>query len=111
FVDLARSEEIEHVRSVRCPGRWYQRRKVAVTLLKRIFGRGTAAGPDRETIEGWVREGFQRHVERRSDEAQELFRKVLEHEPRHADALFFLGSAAAQDGRELEAIDFFERAI
>ncbi|MGH8765173.1 MAG: tetratricopeptide repeat protein, partial [Burkholderiales bacterium] len=82
-----------------------------MTLLKRIFGRGAAAAPDREILDQWMREAFELHLGQKSDQAQELLRKVLEHDPRRPDVLYFLGCVAVQDGRELEAIDYFERAV
>ena len=84
-----------------------------MTLLQRLFSgkRDSAAAPDRETLDRWVREGFDQHRNRDFEAAQDLFRKVLEHDPRRADVLYFLGSVASENGRELEAIDYFERAV
>jgi predicted O-linked N-acetylglucosamine transferase (SPINDLY family)/predicted SAM-dependent methyltransferase len=82
-------------------------------LLSRLFSRRQGADPelDGETLAGWVRDGYDHHVRGNSEQAQRLFQQVLEHDPRHADALFFLGAVAAADRRELEAIHYLERAV
>lgn len=82
-----------------------------MTLLKRLFSGSAAEAPDREMLERWVREAFELHLDRKFEEAQELFRKVLEHDPRRPDVLYFLGYVATQAGRELEAIHYFEQAV
>lgn len=84
-----------------------------MTLLKRLFSGSaeSAPAPDTEQRERWVREAFQLHLEGRHEEVQDLCRKVLEHDPRHPDVLYFLGSLAAEDRRELEAIQYFEQAV
>ena len=45
------------------------------------------------------------------DRAQELCRRILEHEPAHADAHFLIGMIAAQKRRFDKALEFVDRAI
>jgi predicted O-linked N-acetylglucosamine transferase (SPINDLY family)/predicted SAM-dependent methyltransferase len=71
----------------------------------------TAAPPDREALDRWMREAFDLHRGGEYEAAQSLFRKVLEHDPRRPDVLYFLGCVAGENGRELEAIDYLERAV
>jgi predicted O-linked N-acetylglucosamine transferase (SPINDLY family) len=51
--------------------------------------------------------------ERRGDAegADALYRRVLEHEPGHTDALYFLGRMASRDRRIDEAIALFQQAV
>ena len=51
------------------------------------------------------------HQAGRLAEAERVYREILEAEPRHFDALHFLGVAAYQQGRNAEAVDFISRAI
>ncbi|MCC6212857.1 MAG: tetratricopeptide repeat protein [Burkholderiales bacterium] len=84
-----------------------------MTFLKRLFSgiSGPASAPDAETLERWVREAFEQHLSGKHEQAQELFRQVLDRDPRRPDVLYFLGCVAAEDRRELEAIHFFEQAV
>ncbi len=81
-------------------------------LLGRLMSRRpqavAATGP--EDVAAWVKTGYDLQAKGNAEEAHRLFHKVLEHQPRHADALYFLGCSAISDGRELEAIDYFEKA-
>ncbi|OGA55760.1 MAG: hypothetical protein A3G81_19560 [Betaproteobacteria bacterium RIFCSPLOWO2_12_FULL_65_14] len=70
-----------------------------------------AGAPGRETLDAWLREGFDRAGEGDAAEAERLYRKVLEHDPRDADALYFLGSLAMGGGREAEAAELYRKAI
>ena len=54
---------------------------------------------------------MQQHQMGRLDEAQSLYRQVLERDPNHADALGLLGTAMFQSGRADEAIELLRRAI
>lgn len=51
------------------------------------------------------------HQAGRLAEAERLYQDILRSEPRHFDALHFLGVAAYQQGRHAEAVDFISRAI
>jgi predicted O-linked N-acetylglucosamine transferase (SPINDLY family)/predicted SAM-dependent methyltransferase len=81
-------------------------------LLSRLIRRKAESetAPDREAIDAWVREGYDAQCHGDAARALQLFHRVLDNDPRHPDALFFLGSVATEDSRELEAVDFFERA-
>lgn len=67
--------------------------------------------PDRETLDGWLREGYDHQKRGDLAEAERLYDRILEHDPGDADALFFLGIIAMNDGREARAADLFQRAI
>ena len=43
-------------------------------------------------------------------EAHEIYRRVLETDPNHADALHFAGVLAHQEGRSEEAVALIEKA-
>ena len=70
-----------------------------------------AAAPDRETLDAWLRDGYDHAIRGELAEAQRLYGNILERDPRYADALYFLGVIATMDGREMEATDLFRRAI
>jgi protein O-GlcNAc transferase len=53
----------------------------------------------------------QHHAAGRLDAAEQLYRRVLDDSPRHADAAFLLGSIALQSGRAIEARNLFRRAV
>ena len=69
-----------------------------------------APAPDRETLDGWLRTGYDQFVAGQAAEAQHSFQKILEHDPRDADALFFLGVIAVNDNRETEACELYRKA-
>lgn len=84
-----------------------------MSWLAGILGRKPplASAPDRETLDAWLRTGYDHATRADVEEAQRLYRKILEHDPRDADALYFLGLIASNDGREMEAADLFRQAI
>ena len=47
----------------------------------------------------------------RPDQAIQLFRQAIEHDPKNADALLYLAGALASGGRPAEALPYFERAL
>ncbi len=55
--------------------------------------------------------GVRLHQSGRLDEAEAVYRQVLEAEPSHADSLHLLGVAATQRGRHEEAVELIGRAI
>ncbi len=69
-----------------------------------------APAPDRETLDAWLRAGYEQLIGAEAAEAQRSFLKILEHDPRDADALFFLGVIAVNDKREVEACDLYQKA-
>jgi len=84
-----------------------------MSLLRRLTGRAKKApsAPDSETLDAWVREGYDLAVRGQGAEARRQFELVLEHDPACPEALHFLGSAAENEGRVVEAIHFFQRAV
>ena len=54
--------------------------------------------------------GAAHHAAGRLDEAAAIYRRILDHEPDHADALHLLGVARMQLGRPGEAIELISRA-
>ena len=64
---------------------------------------------------GSVRESFdlalQYHQAGNLRGAEQIYRQILRGEPNHADAIQFLGVAALQSGRFVEAVELIQRAI
>jgi predicted O-linked N-acetylglucosamine transferase (SPINDLY family) len=81
--------------------------------LKRVFRTGDPSAPTAEPDgpEEWLRAGYD--AEWRGDlaGAERFYRRVLDSDPAHADALYFLGRLAVRDRREEEAIALFQRAV
>ena len=63
------------------------------------------------TIPDSMTTALQLHQQGRLQEAERIYRKVLDVEPSHADALHFLGMIAAQNDRPNMAIDLMTRSI
>lgn len=75
------------------------------------FRRDKAApAADQPDPEAWLRAGYE--CERQADAAgaEGFYRRIIEHDPGHADAHYFLGRIAASGGREDEAIALLQRA-
>jgi predicted O-linked N-acetylglucosamine transferase (SPINDLY family) len=74
-----------------------------------------APAPERaapaDAPDDWLRDAFD--CETRGDPAgaDRLYRRVLEREPGHTDALYFLGRMAVRDQRGDEAIALFQQAV
>jgi len=66
------------------------------------------AGPDEP--EEWLRAGYDCECGADPAGAERFYRRVLDRDPAHADALYFLGKLAVRDRREEEAIALFRRA-
>ena len=62
-------------------------------------------------IDGLFELAFRRHQAGQLREAEELYRSILEADPRQLDCLYFLGMIALQDGRPKEAVDLIGQAI
>ena len=62
-------------------------------------------------IERWYQTAFQLQNAGDLDAAEPLYRRVLERQPRHVDALYLLGSLYAQQGRYAQALPLLERAL
>ena len=63
------------------------------------------------TIDDAFEQGLRHHRAGRLGEAEALYRRVLAAQPRHADALHFLGLIADQAGRPEAALDLIRQAI
>jgi predicted TPR repeat methyltransferase len=68
----------------------------------------TFSGSD---IEQLVLLGLQQHHEGQLRDAAEIYRRVLKHQPRNADALRLLGVIARQEGRFDEAVEMIRQSI
>jgi predicted O-linked N-acetylglucosamine transferase (SPINDLY family) len=62
-------------------------------------------------LEQLINEAMQHHAAGRLAEAQALYRRVLDAEPRHVDALHFLGFAELQLGRPPRAVELISQAL
>jgi tetratricopeptide (TPR) repeat protein len=63
------------------------------------------------TIDQALAHALDRHRSGRFDEAEKIYRQILGHQPRHADALHLLGMLQHQTGRPEMAAASIERAI
>jgi predicted O-linked N-acetylglucosamine transferase (SPINDLY family) len=70
-----------------------------------------AAPPDREALDARLRAGYDQTLQGNLEEAQRLYRNLLEDDPRDADALHFLAVIALASDRSLEARDLSQKAI
>jgi SAM-dependent methyltransferase/thioredoxin-like negative regulator of GroEL len=70
-------------------------------------------GPSADTarIDGLFELAFRRHEAGQLAEAEQLYRSILEADPRQIDCLHFLGMIALQSGRPAEAVDLLDQAI
>jgi SAM-dependent methyltransferase/Tfp pilus assembly protein PilF len=72
----------------------------------------TASGPSgQERIDGLFELAFRRHQAGQLREAEELYRSILDADPRQLDALYFSGMIALQDGRPEAALALIGQAI
>ncbi|MDR3438044.1 tetratricopeptide repeat protein [Telmatospirillum sp.] len=67
--------------------------------------------PDASYIAGLFANAVRQHQSGQLDEAERLYRQILDADPRHADSLHLLGVMASQRGRQDLAIDRITRAI
>jgi tetratricopeptide (TPR) repeat protein len=61
-------------------------------------------------LDVWMREAYARHSAGELREAAEGYRRILQVDPQHADALFLLGEIDNREGRHAEAVPLLERA-
>ncbi|MBT3170994.1 MAG: tetratricopeptide repeat protein [Rhodospirillaceae bacterium] len=73
--------------------------------------RGAPPGSTDPELRDMMQRAVGFHREGRIDQAMAAYQSVLTREPRHADALQFLGVSKMQTGRGDEAIELFERSI
>jgi tetratricopeptide (TPR) repeat protein len=59
----------------------------------------------------WFAAALQHHQSGRLAEAEALYRRLLAHDPHHADSLHLLGVVALQTGRPSDAVRFIGQAI
>jgi tetratricopeptide (TPR) repeat protein len=62
-------------------------------------------------IAKWLSEGLQHHQQGRLAQAEALYRRALEKDPKHPDTLHLLGMAAYQAGQLERAVELIGRAI
>jgi glycosyltransferase involved in cell wall biosynthesis/Flp pilus assembly protein TadD len=62
-------------------------------------------------IERWYQTAYQLQTAGDLAAAEPLYRRVLEKQPRHAEALYLLGSLYAQQGRYADALPLLDRAL
>jgi SAM-dependent methyltransferase/Tfp pilus assembly protein PilF len=70
-----------------------------------------AHGADTDRIDGLYELAFRRHQAGQFGEAEQLYRSILEADPRQVDCWHFLGMIALQDGRPEAALDLMGKAI
>ncbi len=78
---------------------------------KEAQARGVLPGSTDPELREMMQRATQLHRAGHIDQAMAAYDAVLAREPRHADALQFLGVANMQSGRGDEAIELFERSI
>ena len=66
---------------------------------------------DSARIDGLYELALRRHQAGQLAEAEQLYRGILEADPRQLDCLHLLGMVALQSGRPAEAVDLIGRAI
>jgi tetratricopeptide (TPR) repeat protein len=62
-------------------------------------------------VQAWQAKALEHHRAGRLNDAEDLYRKILDINPRHADALHLLGVIAYQGRRYPEAVELIGRAI
>ena len=67
--------------------------------------------PIDEQLEAKLREGFVLHQKGQLQEAQKIYRQVLDVQPKHFDALHLLGVIAQQTNNHRMAVDLIGKAI
>lgn len=67
--------------------------------------------PGVDSVSQQLARAIQLHRQGQLDEAEPLYRQALRANPRHIDALHFLGVLNSQRGRHLEAADLIRRAL
>jgi tetratricopeptide (TPR) repeat protein len=63
------------------------------------------------TIDENLSRGLEHHRQGQLNQAEVMYRRVLERAPKHADALHFLGVIAHQRGQDRQALEFIDRAL
>lgn len=63
------------------------------------------------TISEMLTNAVQLHQSGRLRDAEQIYRQILQRDPRNADALHLMGVIAHQEGRHSEAVEWIERAI
>src|ERR1700693_4861363 len=71
----------------------------------------TVATPSPQRIAGLLSQARDHHPAGRLAQAEQVYREMLQHDPRHADALHLLGLIAYQTGHHSIAVALIGRAI
>src|SRR5258706_6280367 len=81
--------------------------------LTRVFRKENvrALAADADGLDEWLRAGYDCECRADFAGAERFYRQVLDSDPAHADALYFLGRLSVRDRREEEAIALFQRAV
>jgi predicted O-linked N-acetylglucosamine transferase (SPINDLY family) len=89
----------------------------AGSWLSRLFGRRDApaavpptGAPLPAQLDAWMREGYAYHRDGKLQEAERLYRQILDAAPRYADAAYFLAMIVAGQGRREEALALYRAA-
>src|SRR5689334_16917952 len=72
---------------------------------------GMTAAADASRIDSLFELAFRRHQAGELREAEQLYRSILEADPRQLDCLHFLGMIALQEGRPQDTVDLIAKAI
>jgi predicted O-linked N-acetylglucosamine transferase (SPINDLY family) len=78
--------------------------------LRRLLGAQAAPVTEAPELEAWLRAGYDCASRGDPAGAERHLRAILEHDPAHADAHYYLGRIAASDHREEEAIALLQKA-
>ncbi len=78
--------------------------------LKRLLGAQAAPSAERADPQAWLRESFDCVMNGDLPGAESRLRRILEVDPAHADALYYLGRIAAGDRRREEAVALLQQA-
>lgn len=62
-------------------------------------------------IEQWYNTAYKLQQSGNLEDAEALYRRILERQPKHLHALYLLGSLCAQQGRYTDALPLLERAV
>ncbi|MCH7889640.1 MAG: tetratricopeptide repeat protein [Proteobacteria bacterium] len=88
-----------------------QRRQQPERRSRRVTAPTVTSAPDGGAAEAALATARRRHRAGRFREAEALYRRILETQPDHAEALHLLGVIALQTGRHKIAADLFAKAV
>ncbi len=79
--------------------------------LRRLLGEQAAPVAEPPDPDAWLRAGYDCASHGDLEGAERHIRRILEHDPAHADAYYYLGRIAISGHREEEAIDLLQKAV